>query len=63
MTCIDANSGSRGSLRVDLDLKKAEDFVTYNENKGELKIEPTEETTAGDYEITLTIQDHLYEYE
>ena len=53
--CINANSGDRGSLRVDLDLKDTDDFVTYDGSSGELKIEPTKETEAGDYEITLIL--------
>ena len=56
--CVDANSGSRGSLRMELDLRDAEDFVSYDDAGGELKIEPTEETKAGDYEITLHVRDH-----
>ena len=43
---------------MELDLRDAEDFVSYDDAGGELKIEPTEDTKAGDYEITLHVRDH-----
>ena len=63
MTCIDANSAHRKSLKIDLDLKKAKSFVTYNENSDELIIAPGEDTEEGNYEITLEIKDSGYVYE